>query len=288
MNARYFLPSVGRFISADSIVPNPINPQSWNRYSYVLNSPTRLVDPSGHGECDINKDCLNLPELKQEKRSRIPSLIKGATPFTNLPFDISGFGNGFSGVQGFGDPEWAATSGLYQDFGYLHPGIDLPMDEGTALLALGDGYVWCGSEKEVCGQGTQSGGHGIGIYYYSCDCVVYYIHAIDVLPKYTADGTRVTVSAGDIVGYSGSSKYVEDGVTQYYPHLHLEIRNVAGTMVYNPIYFFDPDTWNSMNISYDDWAHSYPNPETRIYAIEMGTGFNYWNWIGDRPFVLVR
>jgi RHS repeat-associated protein len=37
-----------RFLSADTIVPGPANPQAFNRYSYVLNSPTGLVDPSGH------------------------------------------------------------------------------------------------------------------------------------------------------------------------------------------------------------------------------------------------
>jgi RHS repeat-associated protein len=35
MNARFFVPSIGRFASADTIVPNPTNPQSYNRYSYV-------------------------------------------------------------------------------------------------------------------------------------------------------------------------------------------------------------------------------------------------------------
>ena len=29
-------------------MPDPIKPQSFNRYSYVLNSPMNLVDPSGH------------------------------------------------------------------------------------------------------------------------------------------------------------------------------------------------------------------------------------------------
>ncbi len=40
MNARYYLPGTGRFLSADTIVPDPANPQSFNRYSYVNNSPT--------------------------------------------------------------------------------------------------------------------------------------------------------------------------------------------------------------------------------------------------------
>jgi hypothetical protein len=47
-NARYYDPSLGRFLQADTIVPNPANPQSLNRYSYVLNSPLRYTDPSGH------------------------------------------------------------------------------------------------------------------------------------------------------------------------------------------------------------------------------------------------
>ncbi|MCP4422224.1 MAG: RHS repeat-associated core domain-containing protein, partial [Chloroflexi bacterium] len=39
MNARFYVPGIGRFASADTIVPNPASPQSFNRYSYVLNSP---------------------------------------------------------------------------------------------------------------------------------------------------------------------------------------------------------------------------------------------------------
>ena len=54
-NARYYDPYLNRFISPDSIVPAPQNPQSLNRYSYVLNSPLRYTDPTGHieqGEVD--------------------------------------------------------------------------------------------------------------------------------------------------------------------------------------------------------------------------------------------
>ena len=47
-NARYYDPEIGRFISPDTIVPNPANPQSLNRYSYCLNNPLKYVDPSGH------------------------------------------------------------------------------------------------------------------------------------------------------------------------------------------------------------------------------------------------
>ncbi len=47
-NARFYDPKIGRFIQADSIVPNAGNPQDLNRYSYVDNNPIRFTDPSGH------------------------------------------------------------------------------------------------------------------------------------------------------------------------------------------------------------------------------------------------
>jgi RHS repeat-associated protein len=48
-NARYYDPKLARFTSADTIVPEPLNPQALNRYSYCINNPINLIDPSGHG-----------------------------------------------------------------------------------------------------------------------------------------------------------------------------------------------------------------------------------------------
>jgi RHS repeat-associated protein len=47
MNGRVYDPVLGRFLSPDPIVQLPAFSQSWNRYSYVSNSPLSLVDPSG-------------------------------------------------------------------------------------------------------------------------------------------------------------------------------------------------------------------------------------------------
>jgi RHS repeat-associated protein len=46
--ARYYDPEIGRFISADTIVQAPYDPQSLNRYSYCRNNPINYVDPTGH------------------------------------------------------------------------------------------------------------------------------------------------------------------------------------------------------------------------------------------------
>jgi RHS repeat-associated protein len=37
--ARWFDVQLGRFIQADSIIPDQKDPQSWDRYSYALNNP---------------------------------------------------------------------------------------------------------------------------------------------------------------------------------------------------------------------------------------------------------
>ena len=53
--ARYYDATVGRFLSADTLVPNPEDPQDLNRYSYVDNNPLRYTDPSGHAvSCATN------------------------------------------------------------------------------------------------------------------------------------------------------------------------------------------------------------------------------------------
>jgi RHS repeat-associated protein len=48
MGGRYYDATLSRFISADDIIPDPENPQAYNRYSYVYNNPLNHTDPSGH------------------------------------------------------------------------------------------------------------------------------------------------------------------------------------------------------------------------------------------------
>jgi len=50
MNGRVYDPISGRFTAPDPTVPNPANPQDFNRYSYVLNNPLNYVDPTGFQE----------------------------------------------------------------------------------------------------------------------------------------------------------------------------------------------------------------------------------------------
>jgi len=47
MHARYYSSWESRFLSVDPAQADPKNPQSWNRYGYVLNNPLILIDPDG-------------------------------------------------------------------------------------------------------------------------------------------------------------------------------------------------------------------------------------------------
>lgn len=64
---RMYSSTYGRWMTPDPLAGDVSNPQSLNRYAYVLNNPTNLVDPSGMGPCDRNPDagvCNHDPNLR--------------------------------------------------------------------------------------------------------------------------------------------------------------------------------------------------------------------------------
>jgi RHS repeat-associated protein len=85
-NARFYDPALGRFVSADTIVPEPANPQSLNRYSYVLNSPLNYRDPSGHaydaGDAWAGRRDTPPPPPDEEHEDEIES---GFTGYSIIP-----------------------------------------------------------------------------------------------------------------------------------------------------------------------------------------------------------
>jgi RHS repeat-associated protein len=76
MGARWYLPRIGRWLSPDTIVPDPANPQSLNRFAYVGNNPLRFVDPAGHQSSP--------PPLPPSACDRSPGL-SGCEWYSRLP-----------------------------------------------------------------------------------------------------------------------------------------------------------------------------------------------------------
>jgi RHS repeat-associated protein len=85
--ARYFSSTEGRFTSADSLLGSLVNPQSLNRYAYVLNNPLNSTDPSGHLPVSATgsitggwggfegPEAGDLPEQYEEEITRIKAVI---------------------------------------------------------------------------------------------------------------------------------------------------------------------------------------------------------------------
>lgn len=95
--ARYYDAALGRFTTADTVVPDPANPQHLNRYAYVNNNPMKYVDPSGHAAEDT--PASNIFEEPQEGRNRsfVPdSKVGEIFPSSPLvlddPVDFKGIG----------------------------------------------------------------------------------------------------------------------------------------------------------------------------------------------------
>src|SRR3569623_959008 len=97
MNGRQYDPTLGRFIESDPSIQGAVNLQSFNRYSYVLENPLSLVEPSGYNWASkmwhkhVNKLVFgivpNTPFVKEEfRRSYILRTIGSITAATYGPW----------------------------------------------------------------------------------------------------------------------------------------------------------------------------------------------------------
>ena len=105
LNARLYDPTIGRLLSADSIVPNPMSGQSFNRYSYVENGPLSAIDPTGHGVNDTKSqpyglfcdgaDCIDDISINETVTVSANRDLNSISPFTSgdeFGASFSGFG----------------------------------------------------------------------------------------------------------------------------------------------------------------------------------------------------
>jgi RHS repeat-associated protein len=97
-NARYYDATIGRFISADTIIPYPSDPQSFNRYSYCRNNPLKYTDPTGNLDSDymVLMQYLENQSAVNTVLNQLPpgyafgfAFITGATPYQVLPSNLT-------------------------------------------------------------------------------------------------------------------------------------------------------------------------------------------------------
>ena len=139
MNARYYLPEVGRFVSADTIVPEPGNPQSYNRYSYGFNNPVKYIDPSGH--CNGDPSNNNPFDESGETIAHLDCTLEN--------FDSMSIADRLLWIQYFMDqfhigPWFKNIEGIIQGFvenGLAESGSWLSIVDAAILQGIQDGFV---------------------------------------------------------------------------------------------------------------------------------------------------
>jgi RHS repeat-associated protein len=92
-NARMYSPALGHFLSADTIVPSPADPQSLNRFSYTRNNPLKYTDPTGHEDRYDEGGGGSPPQSDFPRFSEIagPALIV-VVSFFSEPFEYASTG----------------------------------------------------------------------------------------------------------------------------------------------------------------------------------------------------
>ena len=152
-NARYYDPTLGRFLSADTVAPKKASPQTRNRYSYVLNNPLKFIDPNGH--CTTKTTNRAESEENEECRKYI-SWLSG----WGLEVDMNMFGNWMSsqlaavweGVRRMSDKlGWGLDGRLFQEKVLQGRGplrVTRFLDDGSSSCG-GLGRFGCSSEAEL-------------------------------------------------------------------------------------------------------------------------------------------
>jgi len=117
--AWFYSPRLGRFVSADTVVPNPLTPQDFNRYTYGRNNPVIYRDPSGHAEC-VDAECAWIVHpITGEIRQRGPTNSPPESPQAYSPAEsyqeAMGLVNEFRSNAGPFEREFGPTHSLTQD-----------------------------------------------------------------------------------------------------------------------------------------------------------------------------
>jgi RHS repeat-associated protein len=149
LNARLYDPALGRLTSADPTIPDALNGQAFNRYSYVLNNPPAFTDPSGYvsvyGE-RVHIICVDGCSLNSNDTSE--SMVDYGTGLLN------------SGLYSFSETDHSTDGTSTTECCYYE--YIAPFTNGTNGAGSGWFYTGLGGSSAPLGANESNGGNFAG------------------------------------------------------------------------------------------------------------------------------
>jgi RHS repeat-associated protein len=147
---RYYDPTIGRFITADEVVPGGgANLQGFNRYSYALNNPLKYNDPTGNSPEDANDAASGLAFGSLQALVPFGFVSQSPNPDSAIFQYARGAGEAATGVAQM----FAGGTGTFGG-GTLVLGGAATSELGVGLLAVGGGVVVIDASWALVGQGA--------------------------------------------------------------------------------------------------------------------------------------
>jgi RHS repeat-associated protein len=228
LNGRVYDPLLARMTSADPTVTDPLNPQGWNRYSYVGNDPLAFTDPNGFSWLSsFFNSIVNFFVHNPIVKAIVQIVTTAVLTWALGPVAIAlGFGAAAGIAAGVGAAAISATVVTGLSGGNLGQALKAGLIAGATIFAsdvLGTGIlaqaaIGCGSSLVSggsCGSGAAAGAVSAALSPVTQG----------LFPNAASDigqrigGTIIQATAGGITSVAGGGKFANGAVTGAFQYL---------------------------------------------------------------------
>lgn len=133
-NGRMYDPLLARFLNADPLIQDNTDAQNYNRYSYVLNNPTKYTDPSGYAYNGF--EASNAAYQRMLEQNRYDMVMQQEMDFLSFKEMVKMNENFGGGNGGTGNPSGIEGNGYVEND---------PIDPPVGVKPIG----WATSISEV-------------------------------------------------------------------------------------------------------------------------------------------
>ena len=291
MNGRIYDPVIGRFLSADPFVQDVLDLQNLNRYTYVLNNPLSLTDPSGFFFKKLFKSIKNLFTNKiksfvQHAVGLVTAAIANiiAAPLIAIPGIGQYIGSIVSSAgYGFG----YALAGTLLNGGSIGDAFEAGLKSAViygvrAAITGGLGGGFGGAASDLLTSGTESGLNAVfngGKFEHGfIDGALSSINQDN--NSSSSLGFIISVVVSGTRSKLGGGKFSNGAITGTYTYMYKEFWSVVNDFKRGPNILSDDENWHSGRNRFNQLPSGVLNQigNTKNYADEAGNEWEKLSW----------